>query len=208
MKTSLIGRTAAVAALAVGLSTGAVAPAFAQGAHPLTSVKAAASTTVTYAQWQADVTAVINPALAYVQQRVAAASSTSNLAIVLDIDNTALASYFYSTLPTPADPPVLSLAQYASSKGVKIFFVTARPDIIDEITESNLTDVGYTVDGLYSRNFLQLFESVQTFKTGARQQIESNGYDIIANIGNNTEDLAGGYADTTWKLPDYNGLLD
>ena len=59
------------------------------------------------------------------------ASSTSNLAVVLDIDNTALASYFYSSYPTPADPPVLALAQYAASKGVKIFFITARPDVID-----------------------------------------------------------------------------
>jgi predicted secreted acid phosphatase len=208
MKTSALSRAVAVTSLAAALTAGAVAPAVAQTGHPAFAVKAAASTTITYAQWQADVTVVTNQAQAYIEQRIAAASSTSNLAIVLDIDNTALANYFSSSYPTPADPPVLAIAKYAASKGVKIFFVTARPDLIDEITEYNLKAVGYPVDGLYSRNVIQLFESIQTFKTGVRQQLEADGYDIIANIGNNWVDLNGGYADTTWKLPDYNGLLD
>ena len=64
------------------------------------------------------------------------------------------------------------------------------------------------MDGLYSRNPIQLFEAVNTFKTAEREQLESEGYDIIANIGNNTVDIEGGYADSTWELPNYNGLLD
>jgi predicted secreted acid phosphatase len=186
-----------VTALAGGLVAGLVTPA-----------NAATTTTVTYTQWQTDVTAVTAPALAYIQERIAEAASTSKLAVVLDIDNTALASYFYSSYPTPADPPVLALAQYAASKGVKIFFITARPDVIDLITEYNLKSVGYQVDGLYSRNPIQLFEAVNTFKTAEREQLESEGYDIIANIGNNTVDIEGGYADSTWELPNYDGLLD
>lgn len=195
MNLRALRRATAVTVLAGGLVAGLVSPA-------------SAATTVTYAQWQTDVTAVTTPALAYVKERIAAASSTSDLAIVLDIDNTSLASHFFSSYPTPADPPVLALAQYAASKGVKIFFVTARTDIIDSVSEFNLKHVGYTVDGLYSRNIIQLFESAQTFKTAERKAIEGDGYDIIANIGNNTSDLNGGYADSTWKLPDYNGLLD
>ena len=196
MNSRALRRLAAVTVVSGALVAGLVSPA-------------GAATTVTYAQWQSDVTAVTDPVLAYVQQRIAEASSTSDLAIVLDIDNTSLASYFYPTsYPTPADPPVLALAQYAASKGVKIFFVSARPDVIDLITKYNLTAVGYPVDGLYSRNPIQLFESVQTFKTAEREELESKGYDIIANIGNNWTDLNGGYADSTWKLPDYDGLLD
>jgi hypothetical protein len=53
-----------------------------------------------------------------------------------------------------------------------------------------------------------LTKSIADFKTSQREAIEANGYDIIANIGNNTTDLSGGYADTTYKLPDYDGLLD
>src|SRR5262249_44335628 len=142
--------------------------------------------------------------------RIAAASDTSSMAIVLDIDNTSLANYFSSALqfPTPADGPVLDIARYAAAHGVKIFFVTARPELIDWVTEYNLSEVGYQVDGLSSRALTEVFGSIQDFKTGVRRKLESRGYDIIANIGNNWVDLNGGYADTTWKLPDYNGLLN
>ena len=51
------------------------------------------------------------------------------------------------------------------------------------------------------------FESVQNLKTNARITIEAMGYRIVANIGNNTTDLAGGHAEQTYKLPDYDGLL-
>ncbi|MEY9839650.1 HAD family acid phosphatase [Streptacidiphilus sp. EB103A] len=194
---------------AAALGLGIADPAAAAPARTAAvSARSAAATTVTYATWLADATAATAPAQAYLQQRVAAASSTDRLAIVLDIDNTALASYFSSGYPVPATPPVLALAQYATAHGVKVFFVTGRPELIDEITEYNLTQVGYTVDGLYSRNVLELLESLQTFKTAARKQIEGDGYDIVANVGNSASDLAGGYADATFKLPDYNGLLD
>jgi predicted secreted acid phosphatase len=194
---------------AAALGLGIADPAAAAPARTAAvSARTAAASTVSYATWLADVTTATAPAQAYLQQRVAAASSTSKLAIVLDIDNTSLASYFYSSYPVPATPPVLALAQYATAHGVKVFFVTGRPELIDAITEYNLTSVGYTVDGLYSRNVLELLESLQTFKTAARKQIEGDGYDIVANVGNSASDLAGGYADATFKLPDYNGLLD
>ncbi|MFC1400676.1 MULTISPECIES: HAD family acid phosphatase [Streptacidiphilus] len=200
---------ACAAALGLGLAApAAAAPARAASTAVSTSTSTAAASTVSYATWLADATAATAPAQAYLQQRVAAVSSTKGLAIVLDIDNTSLASYFSSGYPVPATPPVLALAQYATAHGVKVFFVTGRPDLIDAATEYNLTSVGYTVDGLYSRNVLQLLESLQTFKTAARKQIEANGYDIVANVGNSASDLAGGYADATFKLPDYDGLLD
>jgi predicted secreted acid phosphatase len=198
---------ACAAALGLGIADPAAAAPVRAAAVSTTSVSANAST-VSYATWLADVTTATAPAQAYLEQRVAAASSTDKLAIVLDIDNTSLASYFYSSYPVPATPPVLALAQYATAHGVKVFFVTGRPELIDEVTEYNLKSVGYTVDGLYSRNVLELLESLQTFKTAARKQIEGDGYDIVANVGNSASDLAGGYADATFKLPDYNGLLD
>jgi predicted secreted acid phosphatase len=195
MNLRTLRRTAAVTVLAGGLVAGLVSPANAASAP-------------SYAQWQSDVTAVTTPALAYIQQRIDEASSTSNLAIVLDIDNTSLENYYYSDYPSPATPQVLAIAQYAASKGVKIFFISARPDVIDWFTEYNLEHVGYHIDGLYTRNPIQLLEAVNTFKTGERQELESKGYDIIANIGNNTVDIEGRYADSTWELPNYNGLLD
>jgi predicted secreted acid phosphatase len=213
MPAPLPGRRAAAATLTLTLSgalaLGVAAPALAQSARPAAAVAASsASTTVTYAQWISDVTAVTDQAQAYLTGALASVPSGEKPAIVLDIDNTALASYFNSSYPVPATPPVLAIAQYAAAHGTKIFFVTGRPDIIDSFTQYNLTNVGYQVDGLYSRNPIQLFESLATFKTGARKQITADGYTIVANIGNSQSDLDGGYAQATFKLPDYNGLLD
>ncbi|RPE42348.1 putative acid phosphatase of HAD superfamily subfamily IIIB [Streptomyces sp. Ag109_O5-1] len=169
----------------------------------------AADSTVTEAQWLSDVAAVTGPAQTYIDSRAAANTSGARLAIVLDIDNTSLASYFQGGYPTPATAPVLALAQDAHAKGVSVFFVSARTNLIDLATKYNLTHVGYTVDGLYTRTLAEIAsESVADFKTSQRKAIETDGYDIVANIGNNTTDLSGGYADTTYKLPDYDGLLD
>ncbi|SEL37120.1 HAD family acid phosphatase [Streptacidiphilus jiangxiensis] len=201
---TVVAATAVLAALAAAAApTASAAP-----------VRAAASATTTtsaapgYAQWLADATAATAPALAYLQQRVAAGTFTGTPAVVLDIDNTALAAYYNpGTYPTPATPPVLQLAQYASAHGVKVLFVTARPELIDWVTEFNLDSVGYRIDGLYSRDPLELLEPIQTFKTDTRRKLVADGYDIVANVGNNTTDLEGGYADATFKLPDYDGLL-
>ncbi|MFF7473467.1 HAD family acid phosphatase [Streptomyces sp. NPDC008092] len=169
----------------------------------------AADSTVTEAQWLSDVAAVTGPAQTYIDDRAAANTSGAKQAIVLDIDNTSLETYFEGGLTIPATPPVLALAQDAHAKGVSVFFVSARSDLYNVVTKANLKSVGYTVDGLYARTVAQLLtESVADFKTSQRKAIEANGYDIIANIGNNTTDLTGGYADTTYKLPDYDGLLD
>lgn len=196
-------------ALSAVLALGAVSPALADTSGPAAAAAtAAAATTVTYAQWISDVTAVTDQAQTYLTGALASTPSGERPAIVLDIDNTALASYFNSTYPVPATPPMLAVARYAAAHGAKVFFVTGRPDIIDAFTEYNLKTVGYQVDGLYSRNPIQLFESLQTFKTGARKQITDDGYTIVANIGNSQSDLDGGYAQATFKLPDYNGLLD
>jgi predicted secreted acid phosphatase len=187
--------TAAVTVLAGALVAGLVSPAD-------------AATAPSFEQWQSDVSAVTWPAYEYIQQRIDEASSTSNMAIVLDIDNTSLENYYKGGWQVPATQQVLGIAQAAEAQGVKVFFITARPDVLDVYTKWNLEEDGYPIDGYYSRNPIQLFESVQKFKTGVRAKLESKGYDIIANIGNNWVDINGGYADSTWKLPDYNGLLN
>jgi predicted secreted acid phosphatase len=172
-------------------------------------VSATATTAaVDYATWQSDVKAVIDQARPYVEQRTANAAG-QKLALVFDIDNTTLETDFHPwyELPTPAVKPSLDLARYARSRGVDIFFISARPGIISSLTEWNLTSVGYPVSGLYTRDLPDLFDEVSTYKTSKRAEIESRGYTIIANVGNNDSDLVGGHAERTFKLPDYNGQL-
>ncbi|MFF3323619.1 HAD family acid phosphatase [Streptomyces sp. NPDC002889] len=206
-------RTGTAAALAVAALTTAVPAASATEpdaaiASNRTAVAAAQTTDVDYRTWQRDVAAVVAVARPYIQQRTAQASGEKR-AIVLDIDNTSLETdfHYFWELPTPAVEQVRDLARYADSRGVAIFFVTARPGIIYSLTDWNLKKAGYPVDGLYVRDLPDLFEEVSAYKTEKRAEIEAKGYTIIANIGNNTTDLVGGHAERTFKLPDYDGQL-
>ncbi|MEV7976167.1 HAD family acid phosphatase [Streptomyces sp. NPDC086519] len=176
-------------------------------AAPAQAATASSSTTVDYATWQQDCQSVMDQALPYLQQRIAAAQPGEKQAIVFDIDNTTLETDFGFSWPQPANKPVLNVAEYAQQHGVSLFFVTARPGIIYLPTEYNLEHDGYQVSGLYVRGFLDLFKDVAAYKTAQRVDIENKGYDIIANIGNSASDLSGGHADKTFKLPDYNGQL-
>ncbi|MBC3840790.1 hydrolase [Streptacidiphilus sp. 4-A2] len=197
------------AALITGLlAAGAATPAVAAPAPAqvrTVALPADATGTVTPAQWLADVSTDLAPAWTYIEQYVADPTAVRP-AIVLDIDNTSLQTYFHP-ITEPAVPQVLELATYAHEHGISILFVTARPDFIASITRFTLENAGYPVDGLYGRDLGDLFESVQDFKTDMRTDIENQGYTIIANIGNNVTDLEGGHAEATFKLPDYNGLL-
>ncbi|MDX3535237.1 HAD family acid phosphatase [Streptomyces sp. MB09-01] len=164
---------------------------------------------IDYATWQRDVAAVIDAARPGIEQRIAASPAGEKPALVLDIDNTSLETDFhwFWTFPTPAIAKVRALTQYAHARGVAVFFVTARPGIIQSLTERNLKAVGYPVSGLYVRDLPDLFDEVSAYKTEKRAEIEARGYTIVANIGNSPTDLVGGHAERTVKLPDYNGKL-
>ena len=64
----------------------------------------------------------------------------------------------------------------------------------------NLTREGYSG---WKQLYLKPAGSTLTtvaYKTGAREDIESQGYKIIANIGDQYSDLAGGHAASAFKL--------
>ncbi|SES17990.1 HAD superfamily, subfamily IIIB (Acid phosphatase) [Streptomyces sp. yr375] len=204
----------AMTAVATAAVTAMAVPAGAQAATATGTSTVAASTAsasaaadVDYATWQQDCQAVMDQALPALKQRIAAARPGEKQAIVFDVDNTTLETDFGFSYPQPANKPVLDVATYAQEHGVSLFFVTARPGIISGVTDYNLKHVGYTVSGLYVRGFLDLFKDVAAYKTAQRVTIESKGYTIIANIGNSATDLSGGHAETTYKLPDYDGQL-
>jgi predicted secreted acid phosphatase len=201
-------RRASVTAVSAAALVAMAAPADAAApAGAPTAVTAAAAADVDYATWQKDCQAVMDQALPYLKQRIAAAKPGEKQAIVFDIDNTTLETDFGFSYPQPANKPVLEAARYAQERGVALFFVTARPGIIYSVTEYNLKQAGYQVSGLYVRNFIDLFKNVAEYKTAQRVDVEKKGYTIIANIGNSATDLSGGHAEKTYKLPDYDGQL-
>jgi HAD superfamily, subfamily IIIB (Acid phosphatase) len=137
-------------------------------------------------------------------------------ALVLDIDETSLSNYtaidaddFTFGPHSQAEAtdeigtaigPTLALFNDAKRAGVAVFFVTGRPESQRAVTVENLHKVGY--DGwqqLYLKPAGPTMTTVQ-YKSGARRDIESQGYRIIANIGDQYSDLAGGHATRAFKL--------
>ncbi|MGX6449626.1 HAD family acid phosphatase, partial [Patulibacter sp. S7RM1-6] len=137
-------------------------------------------------------------------------------AVVLDIDETALSNY----IDTFGDPtggsagyagvsvtgqgtalaPVLDLYREARRRGVAVFFITARPGIIQPVTEANLRRVGYDAwDGLTFKNDLTSEKDVH--KTAERRKVEAAGYRILLNVGDQQTDIDGGVAERAFKLP-------
>ncbi|TWG09386.1 HAD family acid phosphatase [Actinoplanes teichomyceticus] len=203
MRNAVLRGVLLTAACSSALTAGLVATATGASAAPA-PVHAAVSAQAlpSYENWLADVRTVTDQAATYLSGRLPA--SGVRAAIVLDIDNTALQSKYK---PYAATPGVLALAQQARRAGAAVFFVTARPEIIEAPTAVNLKAVGYAWTDLYTRPTLD-FSSNQTLKTNARIDIERRGYTIVANVGNSASDLAGGHAERTFKLPDYDGQLD
>jgi HAD superfamily, subfamily IIIB (Acid phosphatase) len=146
----------------------------------------------------------------------AASCKPLKLALVLDIDETSLSNYTqlnlmsFSNAPaalataalagvSPAIAPTLDLYQRARAAGISVFAITGRPAAIETQTRQNLNNAGYTdLSGIF---FKPGSDPVIPFKSGQRAALEGQGYRIVANVGDQESDLAGGHADRSFKLP-------
>jgi hypothetical protein len=179
--------------------------------------------------------------------------SHAQKAIVLDVDDTTLATWNYEIFsnwaynPTtnadyvtkelfPAVPGMLDTVTQAAKEGYAIFYLTGRPATQEAATLGNLTsdgigvDAGYPAptalndgeDGLFTKPALADYpDYLKTacaadpggacttvhYKSAVRAHIESLGYDIVGNFGDQFSDLEGGYADHVFKLPNPNYFL-
>lgn len=173
--------------------------------------------------YEKELAATLDDAKKYIDQRVnenAHRAHPKKLAIVLDIDETVLSNYpdmvknnFGGSLniimndikkcEDPALKPSLEFYQYAQNKGVSAFFVTGRPEETRDCTINNLKKTGFdNWKTLYLRpNDFHPKKSISEFKIAMRKQIEKDGYQVIASIGDQESDLRGPYADRGFKLP-------
>lgn len=201
---TLLLRAAAVATATV-VAIGVPAAAHAAPAGPVRPAPATAAVALPpYQTWLDDVAAVAGPAADHLDDRLP--DTSARTAIVLDIDNTSLQTAYRPGLTSPATPGILELARQAAADGAAVFFVTARPQVLGWQSEANLRGAGYPFTGIYLRPWFNT-QSDQALKTAARTAIENRGYTIVANLGNSASDLAGGHAERTFKLPDYDGQL-
>ena len=176
-------------------------------------------------------------------------------AIVLDVDDTTLATWNYEIFsnwafnPTtnatfvlgqrfPAVPGMVQMVNDAAGEGYAVFYLTGRPQTQEDATRGNLTsdgvgvDAGYPApttlsngeDGLFTKpavadypDYLKTACAAEIaagktcttvhYKSATRAHIESLGYEIVGNFGDQFSDLEGGHADRTFKLPNPNYFL-
>jgi predicted secreted acid phosphatase len=173
-----------------------------------------------------DLAAVAAAAQAYVEAR---AGQVAKPALVLDIDETSLSNWpeiianDFGYIPggdcqLPQGPcgvrawersaraaaiaPTLALFNAAKAKGVSVFFITGRHEDEREATARNLAGAGYRDwAGLAMRPAGSTTPSAADFKAPERARIEAQGYTIIANMGDQPSDLAGGHAERGFLLP-------
>lgn len=173
-------------------------------------------------EYQKELAQAISRADHFIVDRAIANSKKQHpqkLAVVLDIDETSLSNYDkivarqfvvdhqkinkeYHAANAPAIQPMLVLYNDALKHGVSVFFVTGRKDALHQVTEKNLSSIGYHHwAGIYFKpNNYQLASAIP-FKSQTRATITKLGYTIIASIGDQYSDLKGGYAEKTFKLP-------
>jgi len=169
-------------------------------------------------RYDRDVQAVAKHAMNYIHRR--AASGETNLAVVLDIDDTALSTWdrlikddfarkndmFFQWIKTNSPPPIapiLDLYRKSKALGMKVFFVTGRNPALAAQTKIALAKAGYNdPDGIIYRPVEDnRHASMTPFKSGARRALIEQGFRIVANIGDQESDLAGGYAERGFKIP-------
>lgn len=167
-----------------------------------------------------DVTHKTTEAKAYLDTQLRYARK-GRLAIVLEIDETALSNYpSLENMQFTQNPqalagaymrgqalpmaPILSLYDYALSQNMAVFFVSSRPNTPEmlEATVRNLKAAGFNQ---WQELILMPVESqklnIADYKTHARRHISSQGYEILVNVGSQEADLIGGYAEIRVKLP-------
>lgn len=84
-----------------------------------------------------------------------------------------------------------------------VFLITARPSIVPGLRQATLCNflaVGYTGYAGVSLKADAAGTSA-TYEAGERAAIEAQGYTIVANVGDQESDLAGGRAERAFKLP-------
>lgn len=174
-----------------------------------------------------DVEAVVQQAEEFLAKRAAVPSS--NLAVVLDIDETALSNWpayklnNYSRIlhgpcdlhegpcgifayqamgVSPAIEPTRELARTANRLGLKVYFLSGRDERMRASTVRNLRDAGFAFDGviLYP-DVEERLPSAARFKAAERARLEASGLKIVLCMGDQWSDLSGGHCERTFKLP-------
>lgn len=165
--------------------------------------------TCTCGCYQKDLDLEAERALAFLRQRAAHNEQQKKLALVLDIDETTLSNYeemqkagfaydskafnaWVETATAPAIPGTLRLYKEAERLGVRVIFLTGRPDTQRAATEKNLHAAGF--DGyvqLLMRGPGDAKLTAVEFKSAQRARMAAEGYTLVLSVGDQWSDLRG-----------------
>jgi len=103
----------------------------------------------------------------------------------------------------PAIQATLKLYEAARRLGVAVFFLTGRHESERDATKANLEAAGYKDGwtGLIMRQDEHPLPSAADFKAPQRARLLLQGYDVIVSVGDQPSDLAGGYAERVFLMP-------
>jgi predicted secreted acid phosphatase len=147
-------------------------------------------------------------AMKFLQESVATARPGEKLALVLDIDETALSNWAvemhddFGYIPADSNwlislhgctaiAGTLQLFHEAEKDKVAVFFITGRPESQRDDTAANLKAVGYDHwEWLSLRPDVHpKGELVEVYKSAQRADIVAKGYRLILNVGDQISDL-------------------
>ncbi|KAK9231897.1 hypothetical protein WN943_022138 [Citrus x changshan-huyou] len=173
-------------------------------------------------QYRLDSEVVANEAILHAQSLTLAGDGKDIW--VFDIDETSLCNLPYyakngfgvkpynptmfnewvNTGKAPPLPESLKLYKKLLLLGIKIVFLTGRPEDQRNVTEANLKHAGFnTWEKLILKGSSHSGETAVVYKSSERKKLEMKGYRIIGNIGDQWSDLLGTNAgNRTFKLPD------
>ena len=142
--------------------------------------------------------------------------ANQKLALVLDIDETALSNWaeiesanfefnaWIESAQAPAIAGTLRLYKEARKTNVAVFFLTGRPESQRASTEANLRLQGFGGwESLIMRSQAQKEMTALAYKSAERRKIAAAGYRIVLNVGDQWSDLNGKpQAEYSVKYPD------
>ncbi|SDD59113.1 HAD family acid phosphatase [Nocardioides lianchengensis] len=186
----------------LALALTSAAPAGASVAAPDGTGAERAAGLPSKATWLRDVDRSLSGSRGFLRRRAAAAKPGERLAVVLDIDNTSIASHY--AWPRPVKR-TRAFARRAAALGMTVHFATGRTRAQLEGVPEVLREAGYRYRGICVRRSPS--EPLQASKLRCRKALERRGFTIVASVGNRLTDLQGGHTGRRFKLPDYGGRL-
>jgi acid phosphatase len=166
----------------------------------------------------AEMEPIAREAIAFIAERSAQRADGERLAIVLDIDDTALSNYphirerdfaykdnlwdaWLLEARCPPVAPVLEIHRAAHANGVAVFFLSGRKEFARKATARNLLGTGFSGFEALILKEDGSTEPTSGFKARERARLAAAGWTIVACVGDQESDLTGEHTGRTFKVP-------